>query len=245
MKSVFIKSLIRRVILKQFYAEWLKETHINRAIRLMNAHTYLEIGVRDGKCFRQINAFRKIGVDPDRQGFREEKPEEYFYEMVSDDFFSRHSDKLFSQHLIDVALVDGMHEFKQVVRDVLNIERYISPGGIIFIHDCNPMLRKHTEVSKGEVWDNGIWNGDVWKVAYYLRNYRSDLTFITLDCSFGLGVLTGFGRKKPIPTECSAEIVECKGLDYTVLENNRRAILNIKHPLYSGLFLRKHIRKYN
>lgn len=224
-------SLAKRFVPKPLWADWVKETHINRALRSLNGRTYLEIGVRNGECFRQIIAPCKIGVDPDRQDFGKELPNESFYENESDEFFAQHADHLFTKQNIDVALVDGLHEFRQALRDVLNVERYISPNGIIFIHDLNPATRKLAEVR-----DGGAWNGDVWKIAYYLRKFRPDLHFFTLNCDFGLGVLTGFGRSQRKDSCLQAIIDECKNLDYSVLERNRRTLLNLKPCWYSRFF---------
>lgn len=234
-------ALKRRLFQKLLIADYQKETHINRALRLLKGRIYLEIGVRNGNSFHKIAAPQKIGVDPDGTGFRSLFPGEFFYEQESDMFFETHAASLFKQHKIDIALVDGLHEFKQVLRDVLNIEQYISPGGVIFIHDCNPLTRKNAEVR-----DGGIWNGDVWKIAFYLKKFRQDLEFFTLDCDFGLGVLTGFNssQQNTCVNYIDPQIVEeCKNVDYSLLEGNRRKMLKLRVPQYSHLFFRQHVRR--
>lgn len=164
-----------------------KESHINRALGALDGHTYVEIGVRSGTCFRQIAAPRKIGIDPAPMDLSHKIASgESFFQMTSDDFFANHAEQMFCSQRVDVALVDGLHEFSQALQDVLHLERYMSDRGAIFLHDCNPASRKDTEFKEG------IWNGDVWKVAYYLTTYRHDLSFFTLNCDFGLGVITGF-----------------------------------------------------
>ena len=69
----------------------------------------------------------------------------------------------------------------------------MSPRGVIYIHDCNPPTRGHAEGLERD------WNGDVWKVAYYLRHFRTDLKYFTLDCDWGLGVVSEFTRNPPAP----------------------------------------------
>ena len=78
---------------------------------------------------------------------------------------------------------------------------------------------------------NGPWNGDVWKVAHYLNRYCPDLRFHTLDCDWGVGVLSGFSGIPDEPDE--ALLREIESLDYSFLESNRRSILNLRHPLRS------------
>lgn len=217
-----------------------KETHINGALLGLNGHTYVEIGVRAGKCFSQIAAHRKIGIDPaPTNNFGDNlAPGELFFRMTSDDFFAEHAEQLFSHQRIDVALVDGLHTFSQAIQDVLNLEKYMSPNGVIFIHDCNPPTEKHAKVCDSKECDGESWNGDVWKVAYYLRNHRRDLSFFTLDCDWGVGVLTGF-RPSSDHQPPSSEILErCKSLDYEQLDKNRKQLLQLRPPKYSHVFFR-------
>lgn len=216
--SYFIRhKSLARIYYKQYY--------INTAIRALRGRTYLEIGVRNGDCLRQIQCALKVGVDPFRSPvFNELRADEQFYQVESDTFFEAgDADRVFADRKVDVALADGLHEFHQTLRDVLNIERYIRPDGVIFIHDCNPPTRRRTEVR-----DGGEWNGDVWKVAYYLRHYRPDLEFFTIDCDEGVGVVTGFGKRPAGEQADAGNIAMCKQLDYSVLENNRQGVLNLK-----------------
>ena len=139
-----------------------KEAHINRALKHLNGHTYFEIGVRDGGCFNRIVADLKVAVDPAPIKFGSNLASgELFFKTTSDNFFAEHAGKIFNRQRVDVALIDGLHEFSQCLRDVLNLEQFMAPKGLIFIHDLNPPTRKHSEIA-----DGGEWNGDVWKVAY-------------------------------------------------------------------------------
>lgn len=232
--KTFAKRCLPRGIEREREADLFKETHINRALRKLHGHTYVEIGVRTGKAFVQIEAPRKIGIDPAPKNFGSDLGSgEQFFQMPSDEFFSQHAEALFRDHRVDVALVDGLHEFEQALRDILHLEKYMSPGGVIFIHDCNPPTRKHAEV-----YDGGDWNGDVWKAAYYLTTCRRDLTFFTLNCDWGLGVLTGF-RSSAAPESPSPEtLAKCKSLDYSLLERKRRQILRLRPAWYSRWFFR-------
>ena len=77
---------------------------------------------------------------------------------------------------------------------------------------------------------NGRWNGDVWKVAYYLTKYRPDLKFFMLDCDWGVGVVTGFSPDPPPADE--DDITAVKSLEYPVLEKDWQSILKLHNPLY-------------
>jgi hypothetical protein len=210
-----------------------KETHINRALRRLKGHTYLEIGTRDGACFNQITAPRKIGIDPAPQGCGAgHSSGERCFTMTSDEFFAAHAAQLFRTERVDVALIDGLHTFDQALRDLLHLEQVMAPRGVIFIHDMNPPTRNHSELRNG-----GVWCGDVWKVAYYIRNYRPDLTLFTLDCDWGVGVLTGFGAATSAAP--SAAILEqCRQINYDLLERQRHPLLRLRPVWYSHLFFR-------
>jgi hypothetical protein len=229
------KQVLPNWLIKILVQEFHKETHINRAISKLEAHTYLEIGIRTGDCFRCIDAPRKIAIDPAHWKFNHELlPNESFFKITSDDFFAYHAEKVLLHQKVDVALIDGLHEFSQALRDILNLEKFMSPKGVIFIHDCNPPTRENTGAR-----DNAPgyhWTGDVWKVAYYIRKYRPDLFFFTLNCDWGLGVLTGFQQpycsESPSPKILNA----CNSLDYNVLAKNRKHILQLRRPFYSRRF---------
>ncbi|WP_354694225.1 class I SAM-dependent methyltransferase [Elongatibacter sediminis] len=72
-------------------------------------------------------------------------------------------------------MVDGLHEFNQALRDVLHLEPHMARDGVIFVHDCNLSTRRHEQDMKGP------WNGDVWKVYYFLSCFCANLQFFTLD----------------------------------------------------------------
>jgi methyltransferase family protein len=225
LKRLLPKAMRRRMELESF-----KETHINRALSAVKGETtYVEIGVRDAACITQIRALRRCAIDPapvDPEGARWKGVE--LFRVTSDDFFQNNAIDELGRRPVHVALADGLHEFRQTLRDILNLERFMSPSGVVFVHDCNPPTRRHAEDL------NGPWNGDVWKIAPYLRTYRPDLGFFTLDCDWGVGVVTGFSRHPPTPR--SEDVEKVAALDYDFLANDRRAILRLRSRLYSAPF---------
>jgi len=114
---------------------------IQQAVDVLQAATYLEIGVATAKTFMAINAPRKIGVEP-----RKPNPDLVplidrasvcNFQLKSDDFFATEPG-LFAEQPIDVAFVDGLHDWQQAVRDVENCLDYLSDSGLIIMHDCSP-----------------------------------------------------------------------------------------------------------
>ena len=105
---------------------------------------YLEIGVSRGVTFRRITADEKIAVDPafklsarSRRLADAKARATHYFETTSDAFFANETGFL-EQHGIDVALIDGLHTYKHVVRDIENTLRYLRDDGVIVLHDCNP-----------------------------------------------------------------------------------------------------------
>ncbi len=214
---------------------------IERLIRKINAHTYLEIGVFKGYNFFPIRAPRKIAVDPyfkmkwyKKIWMHIKQPaniwESRFFEKESDRFFRENAEKVFAEKALQVSLVDGMHEYGYALRDVENCLQYLEEGGVIVMHDCNPVTPEHAGTF--EEWKaarfTGKWNGDVWKSIVHLRSTRDDINVFVLDCDEGLGIITKGAPEKKLPY--SPEQIRHMG--YNDLEQNREALLNLKPANY-------------
>ncbi len=203
-----------------------KETYVNRALARHKRPTlYLEIGVREGESFRLAKADTKIGIDPEwMPSMATPEPGERFFATTSDEFFAEHAPRVVEPGSIHVALVDGLHEFRQVLRDVTNLERYMRPDGIVVLDDCNPpSAERGSETPIG-----GAWNGDVWKLLAFLVAERPDLRVMTLDADEGVGVVAGFGG--PAPAVDESVIERYKALPYEHLASDRTRVLNLVPP---------------
>ena len=183
-----------RPLRRRLTANRFKETYVNRALRRRDRATlYVEIGVRDGESFRLVSADRRIGIDPERwPSMARLESGEQFFEATSDEFFELHADAELAEASVDVALLDGLHELRQVLRDFDNLERFMRPDGVVIVDDCNPRSAERAS----DVAIGGAWNGDVWKFVAYLVAERPDLRVTTIDADQGVGVVTGFGRPK-------------------------------------------------
>lgn len=221
---------------------------VQRALDRRSNPVYLEIGVSRGQAFQKITADVKIAVDP---AFRlTERTREladakgratHYFETTSDAFFENESAFL-DQHPIDVALIDGLHTYEQVVRDVEFTVQHLRDDGVIFLHDCNPPFELAGR--RAESWDDfmaqqsgplkiGIWNGDVWKAIVHLRSTRPDLLVGVLKCDQGVGFVRKGSPQETLPY--SAEQVVA--LTYADLKADRKRLLNLKSPRYVDEFL--------
>lgn len=154
---------------------------INNLIHKNGYKSYLEIGVRDGDCFRQINSNDKVGVDPDKASAATEF-------VTSDEYFDK-SDKKF-----DIIFIDGLHHSDQVIKDIENSLNHLNEGGTITMHDClptNEFMQLIPLTTQNE------WTGDVWKAYLKYRQERSDLSMYVINCDWGVGVITR-GNQNPV-----------------------------------------------
>jgi hypothetical protein len=213
---------------------------IQYLLKGIGGKTYLEIGVEDGTSFCPIAAPRKIAVEPapahiDVRNHLFEHLNATYYQMPSDDFFAQKS-HIFDNQKIDVALVDGLHEYAQSLRDVENCFGHLSSDGVIVMHDCNPATEQAARSWASLGWPESvrwIWNGDVWKTVVHLRSHRDDLNIFVLDCDYGLGIISN-GKPKNMLSFSEAQIEE---MTFHDLDGDREALLNLKGQEYFFEFL--------
>lgn len=156
---------------------------MNYLIEKYELVNYLEIGVNDGLCIRQIVAPHKDGVDPyPGSEVGGAIVPEINYPISSDDFF-----ELIKGYDIkyDMIFIDGLHHAEQVDKDVQNALNHITDNGFIILHDCNPLVYEMQIVPRV----TGLWNGDVWKSITKLRCTAPDLDVCVVDMDWGVGVI--------------------------------------------------------
>lgn len=238
MSILTVLAELTRPTRRRLHSSRFKETYINQALKLIEGETYVEIGVRNGESFRAVHASRKIGVDPTiTSGMSKLRSGEELYVQTSDDFFNETASTVLETNSIDVALIDGLHVYQQALRDLLNLERYMNPAGVVVMDDLNP---RSSELATPRPMEGVPWNGDVWKVAAFLRSERPDLTLITLDADQGVGLVTGFNSNAGTPS--AQTIQRYEDLDYSYLEENRRQLLGLRAPESLNTLFRGHLK---
>lgn len=144
---------------------------------LLEPRTYFEIGVDQGQSLTLSNC-RTIAVDPAYRITRSIQCDVRTYLQTSDDFFaSPGCFDHFDGRPADLAFIDGMHLAEFVMRDFMNAEKHMSPGGVIILDDMLP--RNSLEAQR--IRRTTSWAGDVYKVHEVLRRHRPDLTILPIN----------------------------------------------------------------
>lgn len=183
---------------------------INFLVRRNGYGSYLEIGVRDASSnFDRIRVDQRESVDPAPRG-------DATHTMTSDEFFAG----LDAGRRFDIVMIDGLHLYDQVMRDVENSLAHLSEGGAIVLHDCNPP----EEINQVEDYDGrSPWNGTVWKAIARLRMSRADLAVCVVDTDWGVGVVAR-GEQELVPSVPDEE------LTFELLDRRRAELLNLVAP---------------
>jgi len=201
---------------------------------------YLEIGVFNGHIFFRIRSGFKVAVDPDFAFDNTRKAGKLFlnpynfynqyFQKTSDDFFANDAASVFAKEKVELALIDGMHEYEFALRDVENTLLHSKENCVLILHDCNP-LTKDAACSFRE-WNDrhftGTWNGDVWKTILHIRSLRNDLTAFVLDDDHGLGVIVKKKNEHPLPYTKE----QINRFTYEDFDANRKKWLDLRPASY-------------
>jgi Methyltransferase domain len=184
------------------YKDVLKLIHESLPVK-----SYAEIGVRYGDSLALAKPDASVvGIDPRPLIGRNINARAKLYPVTSDQFFESY-DLLaeLGAPRLELAFIDGLHRFEQVLKDLINIERYADDKTIVLIHDCLPVAR--LTATREQVTD--YWCGDVWKIVRCLRDYRPDLVVGVVPARpSGLGMITNLDPGSTVLREHYDEIVE-------------------------------------
>lgn len=165
-------------------------THSARRINALGsairARRYLEIGVSTGTTFRDVDIFERVGVDPafafDTATLTNETTR--LVPQTSDAFFLEEPGISF----YDIAFIDGLHTFEQVVRDFSNVVLHTHSKSMIILDDTVPsdVYSAHRDEGalrhyRKSVGDGDVaWHGDVFKAVFYIHDFWPGLNYRTI-----------------------------------------------------------------
>jgi len=196
-----------------------------RVLARIHAHlrprTYVEIGVAKGESIRLVaSETRALGVDPKPEIDFEVPANVKIFAQTSDDFFAQNDVRAELGGLpIDLAFIDGMHQFEYALRDLMNIEPLCTRDSTILVHDVYP-LDERTAARERET---NFWSGDIWRLILLLRKHRPDLVVHTIGTQpTGLAIIRNLDpQSRYIRDHLDELIEEYLAVDFGVLESGK------------------------
>jgi len=147
---------------------------------ILRPDVYLELGVYKAETISKVSKFTKqaIGVDIIRpqntKGFT-------FYNMSTDVFFQKIDCKEITIPILDMVFIDAYHSHEQSLKDFDNVFKYVSEGGLIFLHDTYPANEALT--SQG-------YCGDAYRTAWEIRmDKKICCEIVTIPASPGMSIV--------------------------------------------------------
>ncbi len=177
-----------------------------------NFKSYLEIGCDQDQLFSKVDIPGKLGVDPYSGGN---------VRKTSDNFFKDNTIKF------DFVFIDGLHEYDQVKKDIINSLKFLNKGGFILVHDCLPTTLSSQAVPRYKM----VWHGDVWKAIVDLRRYEN-IEIYTCLVDSGISIIQK--KKNTQILKLSKKIKDLKFIDF--YENHENFMRTISFDSFKEMF---------
>jgi len=137
MKPIYLRNVpppletFDHVNLLEWFAGWIRPER------------YLELGVRDGKCFIPVSKCcnEAIAVDAAPRPFNLEANMQY-HQMYTDEYFNSIKDLNLK---FDMVFIDADHSHRQSYLDFMNVKDLVVPDGFVFFHDTYPYSEELTQ----------------------------------------------------------------------------------------------------
>lgn len=154
---------------------------LQKAHDILKPRRYFEIGVDDGASISMAKC-PAVGVDPDCEITSSFHYPTQIFRKESDSFFGEQDlcERVMSND-IDLAFIDGMHLAEFVLRDFINVEKWVAEGCVVIIDDVYPEQFAMAERDR----KFNAWCGDVFKIIPILLEYRPDLEVDTFEAFAG------------------------------------------------------------
>ena len=206
---------------------------------------YLEIGVNDGRSLT-LSRVPTVAVDPAFKVTSEVSCDVHMVKATSDAFFGRKDPLIHLRNgrnpfralarrdplnllggdpRLELAFIDGMHQFEFALRDFANLERFCTRDSTILIDDCYPLNRETAERERRR----DFWSGDIWRLILLLKKYRPDLAIhIVATPPTGLAVVRRLDPDSRFLREHHERLCrEFLAVDYAFLEDDMPGKLNL------------------
>lgn len=160
-------------------------SRLNALMGALDGTAYLEVGVSRGFTLEAVQANRRVGVDPSIGFDPADLPRGVeLHRTTSDRYFGYRGPK----REFDLIFLDGLHEFRQTYRDVVNALAALREGGVILIDDvvpsseaaAAPTSREADRLRAPDASDVGAWMGDVFRVVPTILSAHPEIRLLTI-----------------------------------------------------------------
>jgi len=154
---------------------------IKSVVRMYKEHkeklVFLELGLNKGETFNEIIPYAthlhgvdiSLGLIPKKIKDKVDNNFINLYESTTDNFF----ENIDPNFRVDVAFIDADHTFEFVKKDFKNVLNILSPGGIILMHDQDPL-------SYDFVSNENKLCGNAYKMVNYFIDNHPECNIVTL-----------------------------------------------------------------
>jgi len=200
---------------------------LERILEALRPRTYVEIGVEHGTSLRLVKPpTLALGIDPNPRIQGPLAPHQRVFAETSDAFFAQRDVRAeLGGQPVELAFIDGMHQFEFALRDFAHLERWSERASTILIHDCYPLDRETAERERRRAF----WSGDIWRLILLLKKHRPDLSIHTIGTApTGLAVVRNLDPRSTLLRERHDELCrEFLAVDYAAIEDDMPGKLNL------------------
>lgn len=191
------------------------------SLNMISCTTYLEVGIAFGATLQAVDVPFKWGVDPNPRFSLEALTSGLIVSTcTADEFF----DSLSPQIRFDLAFLDGLHEWRQTYRDLINAAKSLSPTGLILVDDvipddetsAIPDMDIALAAKRANGAADGRWQGDVFRVLIALRRHHPEINFMILqkgDINNAQALVWRHPSSKPWAAHQQVSEAEMRGID--------------------------------
>ncbi len=145
--------------------------------------TYIEYGVSTGNSLFRVSPYVRCAHGVDVNPIGNIPANVSFHQMTTKKF----SEEVLPRIEFHFAFIDADHSFVSSCSDFQAIYQYISPGGIIFLHDTYPCEKEFLKP---------YLCNDCYRTPIYIKEHYNSIENITLPLHPGLTLI-----RKPLPNE--------------------------------------------
>ena len=183
MKPIYLRNVppptetFDHINLLEWFAVWVKPER------------YLELGVRDGKCFTKIAPLCKEAIAVDIIDPVFSLTDNMKYEkMYTDSYFAKIKDLNLK---FDMVFIDADHSHEQSYKDFLNVKDLVIEDGFVFFHDSYPYSK--------ELLDPNYCN-DCYKTPIKIKElFLNEWEIVTLPFNPGVTICKKIYNKNGLP----------------------------------------------